>query len=99
MLLPGSDVAGVEPAAERFRALVGEQPLAVVEGGLPVTVSVGASVLLAQGDDADALLRRADQALYRAKAEGRNRVVVHALGPAAAGEPSARLPGGVQPSA
>ena len=44
-------------------------------GGEPVTVSVGITPLL-PGDDAIKWLRRADRAMYRAKREGRNRVLV-----------------------
>lgn len=59
---------------ERLRTLVGWEPVTLDDGtALPVTVSVG----LASGipDDLGALVARADSALYRAKNEGRNRVV------------------------
>lgn len=42
----------------------------------PLTVSVGLAAFPEHGDSAEAVLRAADQALYRAKAEGRDRVVV-----------------------
>jgi diguanylate cyclase (GGDEF)-like protein len=42
----------------------------------PLTVSVGLAAFPDQGNTAEAVLRAADQALYRAKAEGRDRVVV-----------------------
>ena len=41
---------------------------------ITVTVSVGVSSLLSSNDTPQALLKRADEALYRAKREGRNRV-------------------------
>ena len=51
----------------------------------PVTTSIGLAVFPEHGRKPDELLTRADQALYRAKGEGRNRVVVaHPLVPAAA---------------
>ena len=53
----------------------------LVSGGqraIDVTVSVGVSSFLGQEDDAAALLKRADVALYRAKTDGRNRVVADA---------------------
>jgi two-component system cell cycle response regulator len=43
-----------------------------------VTISVGIAGSEPDKDTAEALLRRADQALYRAKREGRNRVVAAA---------------------
>jgi diguanylate cyclase (GGDEF)-like protein len=59
--------------AERLRVLVAtselRQPVRV-----GVTCSIGAAVIHPD-DTIDELLRRADQALYRAKSEGRNRVL------------------------
>jgi PleD family two-component response regulator len=57
---------------ERMRNLLHAQPVADADG---VTVSGGAAELLA-GDDAAALLGRADAALGLAKGSGRNRLVV-----------------------
>ena len=45
---------------------------------LPVTASVGVSALELSGDTPELLLKRADQALYCAKRDGRNRVVADA---------------------
>ena len=66
-----ADIDAVKAAAERIRARVAEG-----RDGVPdYTVSVGA--VLGQGVEAtDGLLHAADQALYRAKAEGRDRVVL-----------------------
>lgn len=60
---------------ERMRRNVEES--AVVEGGreIRVTLSVGAASLAPSDPDVASLMRRADKALYRAKHEGRNRVV------------------------
>lgn len=49
------------------------------DGAPPVTVSVGLAEAV-EGDDVASLLARADAALYRAKAEGRNRVAIAARG-------------------
>jgi two-component system, cell cycle response regulator len=65
--------------AERLRRAVASRSF---ECGLnqpvPVTVSVGVSSLLGADDTLEKLLKRADQALYAAKREGRNRVIVAA---------------------
>jgi diguanylate cyclase (GGDEF)-like protein len=94
VLLPATDAAGIRHAAERLRHAVGGQALSIAGREQAVTVSVGASMRLATHDDAQALLRRADQGLYRAKAEGRDRVVFDTLEgvPAAPPEPSADAP-------
>ena len=42
---------------------------------LEVTISIGIAALGGEGDTAAAMLKRADTALYRAKRDGRNRVV------------------------
>lgn len=76
LLLPGVDATGLAIICEHVRA--------DVEAGLhcrdePVTVSIGA-VMLRQGDDSASWLARADDALYRAKDGGRNRVEVDVEG-------------------
>ena len=61
--------------AEKFRAMVAASDLRLPGQALGITISVGAAA--AQADDtAMTLLKRADQALYQAKHEGRNRVCV-----------------------
>jgi diguanylate cyclase (GGDEF)-like protein/PAS domain S-box-containing protein len=59
--------------AERIRALVESSSLSIEREQLAVTVSVGVAEARA-GDAVSTLLRRADEALYRAKAAGRNQV-------------------------
>lgn len=72
ILVAGINAARAGRMAERLRAAVASRPLA----GSPVTISFGVAV--AGPDDADyqRVLRRADEALYRAKRAGRNRVIV-----------------------
>jgi diguanylate cyclase (GGDEF)-like protein len=80
ILLPETDEAEALRVAERLRAAVEEEPF-VIEGEvtLKVTISIGVAALDAPAQSAlvlDALIRMADDALYRAKDAGRNRVEV-----------------------
>ena len=61
------------------RRIAGE-PFAIEQGAksIPVTISIGIAALRGKEDTAATLLKRADQALYRAKRDGRNRVVPEA---------------------
>lgn len=79
VLLPGTGLDGALSYAERARSAI----QAVSVEGYPhaITASLGVATL-AEGEDAHALLGRADAALYRAKQGGRNRVAADAAGPA-----------------
>ena len=72
LLLPETDYQAATVVVDRLRQAVEHMPLA----GLDVTVTIGAAVLPEGGALPDELYRRTDQALYRAKAGGRNTVVV-----------------------
>jgi diguanylate cyclase (GGDEF)-like protein len=75
VLLPDTDSKGAQVAAERVRQAVAETLLVMPDGTElgPVTISCGVAEM--QRDETlGELLRRADAALYRAKASGRNRV-------------------------
>ncbi|HEX8695777.1 MAG TPA: diguanylate cyclase [Longimicrobium sp.] len=74
VLLYDSGMEGALSFAERFRAHLREVRVAVPGGAVQVTASVGIAVG-AGLVDADALIDAADHALYRAKGEGRDRLV------------------------
>lgn len=81
VMLPSTDVAGALAGAERVRALVAAQPALVDGVAVPYTVSAGIATMDAGCDSLDVLMKRADQALYRAKNGGRNRTACWAQGP------------------
>ncbi len=75
LVLPDVTVEELQGAAERMRSLIGDEPIETRAGSLQVTVSVGASCIHTPGDDAAVTLSKAaDDAIYRSKAGGRNRV-------------------------
>jgi diguanylate cyclase (GGDEF)-like protein/PAS domain S-box-containing protein len=76
ILLPGTDRAGAQLLAERFRRQLEDTPALTAKGAIPVTVSIGIAEFGPVDRDPDAVLARADAALYRAKQAGRNRVEV-----------------------
>jgi diguanylate cyclase (GGDEF)-like protein len=73
ILLPEAGLEESLALAERLRASVAEAEVRCLEQTARITVSAGVAVSRAS-DCADGILRRADEALYRAKAGGRNRV-------------------------
>jgi two-component system, cell cycle response regulator len=77
IVMPETDMAVAAMVAERLRRRIAAEPFAIAQGSrqIPVTISIGIAGLRGKDDTAPALLKRADQALYRAKRDGRNRVV------------------------
>jgi two-component system cell cycle response regulator len=80
VVMPDTEVTHAWAVAERLRKSVEATPFAVsrAPGTLNITISIGIAGSEGPTDTAEALLRRADQALYRAKRDGRNRVVADA---------------------
>jgi len=79
VLMPDTDYRQAQGVAERVRMSVAERSFEVGKGrGLTVTVSVGVALNEGDSDTPEVILKRADIALYRAKREGRNRVVFDA---------------------
>jgi two-component system cell cycle response regulator len=79
VLLPDAGIEDARALSERVRRMVAERPIEVGSLGVPVTVSIGVAVFVPGRDDEATLVARADAALYRAKAGGRNRVESAAL--------------------
>jgi two-component system cell cycle response regulator len=76
IVMRGADEAAALDAAERVRAALDARPFIVRETGEMLTVTLSAGVAQAvPGETAEALIARADAALYAAKAAGRNRVM------------------------
>lgn len=74
--MPDTDAELAAKVAERVRAAVAERAFELPNGRkIPVTVSVGVATLEGRADSIVNLAKRADTALYEAKAAGRNRVV------------------------
>ena len=74
VLLPRADRDTAATAAVRIRRVVASQPIAAADELIRVTVSVGVATHPIHGSTAATLLAAADEALYRAKAAGKNRV-------------------------
>jgi two-component system cell cycle response regulator len=79
LIMPETDASFAASVAERLRGDVEKTPFTARSGStFPVTVSIGLAEWLGPNDTADALIKRADEALYSAKRAGRNRVVASA---------------------
>ena len=76
LLLPDTTREGGAVLAEKLRAAIAS--IALPEVDRQITASLGVASLPDDGLDATTLVRAADRALYRAKADGRDRVVVSA---------------------
>jgi two-component system, cell cycle response regulator len=73
-MLPLTEADGAWELGERIRTHVAAEPFTVGDDTIEVTASVGCATA-EPGEGSDALVARADQALYEAKARGRNRTL------------------------
>lgn len=79
VLLPETDLEGTRALAERLREAVETREIQTPGGqSLRMTASFGVTAIHACDPGHEAVLRRADRALYRSKEDGRNRVSVEA---------------------
>jgi diguanylate cyclase (GGDEF)-like protein len=74
VLLPSSNLDAAAAVAERLRRLVAQQSVAFDGAHIACTISAGVAVCDGEKLGLDVLMKRADQALYAAKAAGRDRV-------------------------
>jgi two-component system cell cycle response regulator len=80
VVMPETDMAVAATVAERLRRRIATEPFPIEQGkrSIDVTISIGLAALENVDDTSANILKRADQALYRAKRDGRNRVVADA---------------------
>lgn len=80
VVMPETDLNVAGMVAERLRRAIAGEPFSVHKGAkrIKVTISIGLSTLERKGEPVSDVLKRADVALYRAKHDGRNRVVAEA---------------------
>lgn len=86
ILLPETTLEGARETAERLRVAVQDNPAVRVSpdgqaplAAIPFTISLGVAAFDPEQTHTDELLKRADVAMYQAKAAGRNKVCVSAL--------------------
>ena len=77
VIMPDSGLEGAHRVAERLRLHISGSPFRVAGADEPlaVTVSIGVAATLSESDTPDALIKRADAAVYAAKRAGRNQVI------------------------
>lgn len=80
VVLPNAAELVARNVAERIRQRVADSPVRQGDIELRLTVSIGIAILDQNSPTVEALIEHADSALYRAKAQGRNRVVQHVPG-------------------
>ncbi len=73
-LMPGTGATEAVAFAERLRDLLATTPIPFKGHELRVTISAGVSGWRSDDTDLDALIVRADDALYQAKAQGKNQI-------------------------
>jgi two-component system cell cycle response regulator len=80
VVMPDTELEDARRIAERIRLHVAGAPFRVMDGKelLSVTISVGVAASIGGRDTSQALVKRADEAVYEAKSQGRNRVIARA---------------------
>jgi two-component system cell cycle response regulator len=80
VVMPDTDIAMATAVAERLRRRIAAEPFPINRNArtVKVTISIGIAAMRSSEDKPAEIIKRADQALYRAKREGRNRVAADA---------------------
>lgn len=77
-MLPDTNEQTAVMVGERIREGIEAEPIPTRAGPMELTISLGAHAAVPGPDDnSESFLERADQALYRSKQEGRNRVTLY----------------------
>ena len=76
IVVPHAVQENVNFLAERLRVAICSIPIKVKNRLIPISISIGVAYLDSQDENLENLINRADEALIRAKDEGRNRVIV-----------------------
>ena len=74
MILPDTPKSGAVHVAERLRKAVEGHIFKAYDENIKTTISVGVAVFPDDASDLNQLIDYADQAMYKAKSDGRNRV-------------------------
>ncbi|MBL8920691.1 MAG: GGDEF domain-containing protein [Myxococcaceae bacterium] len=74
VLTPEIDLKGARAMAEKLRRMIEKHEFSFDDEVIPVTISCGVGTLGKKGDTSAALVQRADEKLYEAKAAGRNQI-------------------------
>ncbi len=80
VILPQTDKEGALQVAERIRWAADNHRFKAYDQVTKVTVSIGVATFPEDAKDMDELIERADEAMYKAKKKGRNRVVIYKKG-------------------
>ncbi|MEJ2356070.1 MAG: GGDEF domain-containing protein, partial [candidate division WOR-3 bacterium] len=74
LLFLETDKSDAKKAADRLRRIIASRPISTQRGSHTVTVSIGVAGKTSEMADISSLLEKADEALFTAKEQGRNRV-------------------------
>jgi diguanylate cyclase (GGDEF)-like protein len=80
IILPESEAEAALEVGERLRQALSEISISSDKGSIKITVSIGLAMMEAGNDTLEAILERADAALYKAKQAGRNKLVRGEIG-------------------